>query len=101
MPEDKKIYVAVFKNHPLGPNRYVQAFRGMSNNSWYKSATHQQKKDHFNWALGHKQYNYSTTDMNQADFFHLDQTDLDDRLVLESYAPVDFMEVHLTVSVPK
>jgi hypothetical protein len=63
---------------------------------WYVGATPEKKQEYFDWALNHPQFNHSTDDINRAEMFYLDQTDLAARLSLESYAPVEYIRVHLT-----
>lgn len=101
MAEDKTLYVAKFINHPLGPDRYVKDFRfGITENSspWWTGATEKERVKHFEWALNHEQYHYSTSDINLADYFYCDDYDEFSRNILAQYAPVVFEEVVITLS---
>lgn len=94
--EDYKLYVAKFKNHPLGPDRFVKDFKynlSQWNSPWWFTATEEEKIAHFEWALNHHQYHYSTDDINKADLW--DSKECDDKLTLAKYAPVEYIEVQL------
>lgn len=96
-----KMYVAVFKNHPLGANRYVKDFKrnlASYNAPWWATASEDQRKKHFEWSLNHKQYHYSTLDINNADLWQGNsKEDEEDRDILEKYAPVEYIEVEFNV----
>ena len=90
-------YVAVFRDHPLGPGRYVKDFwrnLGDWNAPWWKTADEEQRLRHFEWSLNHHQYHYSTADLNLADCWDI-EADKEDLAILEKYAPVDLIEVEM------
>lgn len=101
MSEDRPLYVAVFREHPLGPRRFTKDFKynlTLHNKAWWGPASDQKRREHFAWALNHEQYHYSTDDIRKADMWYLDSSDAEDRAILEQYAPVDYIEVELVYS---
>ena len=94
--DDPQLFVARFLEHPLGAGRYVKDFRRnltYSNKVWWDQADETARKKHFEWSLNHKQYHYSTDDINKADLWQ--EQDEEDRVILEKYAKVYFTEVTL------
>jgi hypothetical protein len=104
MGEDTPLYVAVFRDHPLGTGRYTKDFRrnltGWQGRQWWSVADTEARQQHFVWALSHEQYHYSTDDLNKADFWGCNDEDAEDRAILEQYAPVDFIEVEIKHTPP-
>lgn len=98
--ENAPIFVAVFRDHPLGPNRYVKDFwrnLTISNKAWWEKADEAALQRHFEWALNHHQYHYSTSNLDDADSWKpdVDKMDAADLAILEKYAPIDLVEVEL------
>jgi len=97
--EDYKLYVAKFKSHPKGPNRYAKDFidnLSSWNSPWWDNSSEEQRLNHFEWALNHEQYHYSTDDINKADIW-TDNRNTRDKDILAKYAPVDFLEVIMEI----
>lgn len=97
MENRDRIYVARFINHPLGGVRYTKDFKhnlsdDWNNGVWWKKADEEARQKHWDWALNHEQYHFSTDDINKADiWFHIDNDD-EDKAILAKYAPVEFLE---------
>lgn len=93
---DAPMYVAVFRDHPLGLRRFTKDFKhnlSEYNAPWWTKGTEEQRVEHFAWALNHNQYHYSTDDIRRADLWYQDGRDAYDLAILEKYAPVEFLEV--------
>jgi hypothetical protein len=97
--EDRQLYVAKFRSHPLGGDRYAKDFKynlTLLNKEMWDRSDEAARLKHMEWSLNHAQFHYSTANMQQADLWECDKYDAEARAILEKYAPVDFISVSLT-----
>lgn len=94
--EGPPLFVAVFREHPLGPRRFVKDLKHTLSEyaaPWWFKGTEEDRVEHFAWALHHEQYHYSCADIRNADLWNMDSADAIQRAILDKYAPVTFIEV--------
>lgn len=94
MVEDEPFYVAKFKAHPLGGERYVRDFvhwpRG--NSGWWDKASVEQRKENIAFFLQHERYHFSTDDLQKADMIWER-----DKAWIAEYLDVEFIGASLSV----
>ena len=93
-----QLYVARFLEHPLGLGRFVKDFRHGLSKEWWMNSTEIERFDHFNWALNHEQYHYSTDNIENADWWYCNKDDRRDRAILQKYCKVEFLPISIRLS---
>lgn len=90
---DEQLFVARFKNHPLGGGRFMKDFLHTTRGQvWWDRHGVEDRREEVDFMLFHPLYHYSTDNINMAETFY--ERDKDD---IRPYLDVEFIPVWITL----